>query len=81
MPAAAVPAANVIVEVPEPGAAIEVGLKLTVAPLGVPEAERATALLKPPLTVVVIVDMPEAPWATVSDVGDAASVKLAVVPV
>jgi hypothetical protein len=76
-----VPAANVIVEVPEPGAAIEVGLKLTVAPLGVPEAERATALLKPPLTVVVIVAVPEAPWATESEVGDAASVNVGVEPV
>ena len=45
----------VIVEVPEPGAAIDEGLKLTVTPDGMPDADNAIAELKPPETVVVIV--------------------------
>jgi hypothetical protein len=52
------PTEILIVELPEPGAGIVCGLKLTVVPEGTPEAERLTALLKPPLTVVVIVDVP-----------------------
>ena len=43
------PTVSVMVEVPEPGAAIEVGLKLTVVPLGAPEAERLIAPLPPEL--------------------------------
>ena len=60
-----------IVEEPLPGAAIEVGLKLTVAPLGAPLALSETALLKPPETVVLIVELPAAPCAIETDVGDA----------
>ena len=41
------------VEVPEPGAVIEAGLKLPVTPDGKPDADKATAALKPPETVVV----------------------------
>jgi hypothetical protein len=52
------PTVIVIVELPAPGAAIELGLKLTVVPLGAPAADRLIALLKPPLTVVVIVEVP-----------------------
>ncbi len=52
------PTAIVIVELPPPGAAIVPGLKLTVVPLGAPAADRLIALLKPPLTVVVIVEVP-----------------------
>jgi hypothetical protein len=48
----------VIVELPAPGAAIVPGLKLTVVPVGAPEADRVIALLKPPLTPVVIVEIP-----------------------
>ena len=48
----------VIVELPEPGAGIGLGLKLTVVPDGTPEADKLMALLKPPLIVVVIVDVP-----------------------
>lgn len=70
------PTEIVMVELPEPGAAIVLGLKLTVAPAGAPEAERAIELLKPPLTVVVMVDVPWFPGATVIEVGDAESVKL-----
>jgi hypothetical protein len=46
-----------MVEVPDPGAAIEVGLKVTVTPVGCPLAERAIEELKPPATVVVIVEL------------------------
>ena len=52
------PTVIVIVELPAPGAAIVLGLKLTVVPLGVPAADRVIALVKPPLTVVVMVDVP-----------------------
>ena len=52
------PTVIVIVELPPPGAAIVLGLKLTVVPLGVPVADKLIVLLKPPLTVVVIVDVP-----------------------
>jgi hypothetical protein len=48
----------VMVELPAPGAAIVLGLKLTVVPLGAPVADRLIALLKPPLTVVLIVEVP-----------------------
>jgi hypothetical protein len=70
-----------IVEVPAPGAAIEVGLKLTVVPVGTPEADSVIALLKPPLTVVVSVKLPWVVCATVTAVGEAASVKSATVKV
>jgi hypothetical protein len=62
---------NVAVEEPEPGAAIDDGLKETVTPEGCPEAERATALLKPPETVVEIVEAPDDPWTTGTETGDA----------
>ena len=48
----------VMAELPEPGAGIVCGLKLTVVPEGAPEADRLIALLKPPLTVVVMVELP-----------------------
>jgi len=48
----------VIVELPEPGAGIGFGLKLTVVPEGIPDADRLMELLNPPLMVVVIVDVP-----------------------
>ena len=51
------PTLMVMVDEPEPGAAIEVGLKLTVVPVGAPVALRAMALLKPPETVVLIVEV------------------------
>ena len=52
------PTAIVIVELPPPGAAIVLGLKLTVVPLGAPVADKLIALLKPPLAAVVIVEVP-----------------------
>ena len=47
-----------MVELPEPGAGIVVGLKVIEPPDGIPEADRLTELLNPPLMVVVIVDVP-----------------------
>src|SRR5215469_7166957 len=70
------PTVIVIVELPPPGAAIVLGLKLTVVPLGAPEADRLIALLKPPLTVVVMVEVPWLPCTTLREVGEAESVKL-----
>ena len=74
---AAVAAATVIVivEVPEPGAAIEVGLKATVTPVGWPVAESATALLKPFKAAVVIVTLPAVPAAMEVEAGEAEIVK------
>src|SRR5215467_7290484 len=70
------PTAIVMVDEPEPGAAIGLGLKLTVVPVGAPLADRLMALLKPPLTVVVMVEVPWAPCATLTEVGAALMVKL-----
>jgi hypothetical protein len=70
--------ASVAVEVPEPGAAIEVGLKLTVTPVGWPVADRATAESKPPETAVVMVELPLDPTTTETAVGEAASVNAGV---
>src|SRR5579871_781555 len=69
---------NVSVELPLPGAAIEAGLKLAVTPVGRPDADNETALLKPPLTVVLMVELPELPWTIDKVVGDALSVKAGV---
>ncbi len=50
---------------------MEVGLNEAVAPAGRPDAVSATAELKPPETVVVIVLVPLAPLFTVIAVGEA----------
>ena len=55
---------------------MEVGLKLTVTPVGCPLALRPTAELKPPETVVVMVEVPLLPCTTETDVGEAEMVKL-----
>ena len=52
------PTVILMMELPEPGAGIGLGLKLTVVPDGMPEAESVMALLKPPLMVLVIADVP-----------------------
>lgn len=70
-----------IVDVPDPGAAIELGLKLMVTLLPPPDADKLIAELKPPEIAVVIVELPVFPGDTLSDVGDALIVKLAFVPV
>src|ERR1700683_1376765 len=66
----------VIVDVPEPGAAMDGGVKVTGAPLGWPLADKAIAELKPPETAVVIVDVPLLPCTTETAVGAAEMVKL-----
>src|SRR4051794_4282772 len=70
---------KVSVELPEPGAAIEDGLKEAVTPAGRPEAESAMAELKPPETVVETVTLPELPCTMDVEVGEAAMVKSGVV--
>ena len=61
-PAAAMLLAEIVsVELPVPGAAIELGLKLAVTPAGRPEADNAIEELKPPVTVVEIALLPELP--------------------
>lgn len=82
MPVAVVEATAILmVEVPEPGAAIDVGLKLTLTPAGWPVADRATAELNPPETAVAIVDVPLPLWTTDTELGEAEMVKLGVVVV
>src|SRR5437764_13826064 len=63
---------KVSVELPEPGAAIEAGLKEAVTPAGRPEADSEMAELKPPETAVVIVEVPVPPCAMEAAVGAAA---------
>ena len=75
------PTLTVMVAVPEPGAAMELGLKVTLLALPSPEADKVIAELKPPEIVVVMVDVPELPLATLIDVGDALIVKFGFVPV
>jgi len=70
----------VIVELPAPPG-IDVGLKLTVAPLGAPEADNEIVELNPPIAVVVIVEVPELPVATLTAVGEADTIKSGVVDV
>lgn len=62
-----------MVEVPAP--VIELGVKVMVTPRPSPEADKAIAELKPPVTVVAIVEVPELPCAILSEVGDALSEK------
>lgn len=77
MPAAALELADSVrVDDPEPGAAMLDGLKLAVTPDGSPLADSETALLKPPEMVLVIVEVPELPAATVTEPGLADSEKL-----
>lgn len=68
---------TVIVEVPAPF--IDVGLKPTVTRDPVTVPDRLMDELKPPLTVVVMVTLPDLPGDTVRDVGEAEIVKLVLV--
>lgn len=54
---------------------MEGGLKLTVTPPGWPLADNVTGELKPPETVEVIVDVPESPGATKTELGEAERLK------
>jgi len=65
------------VDVPEPGDAMELGLKDAVSPLPRPEAERETAALIPLATVVMVVVLEE-PLSMVSEVGEAETDRLAI---
>ena len=69
----------VMAEVPEPGAAIDAGVKLTVTPVGCPVADKATAELNPPEIATVTVDEPLLPCSTDTEPGDAEMVKSGVV--
>ena len=51
-----------------------VGFNVAVTPVGAPDAVSATAPENVPVRVTLIVDVPEAPAATVTDAGDAANV-------
>jgi len=62
--------------VPEPGAAIDAGLKLVVTPEGTPDAESAIAELKLPLSAVVTVAYPLWPWSRYPEAGETEMVKL-----
>jgi hypothetical protein len=76
--AAFLPAVTFIVDVPVPGAAMELGLKLTVRPPP-PDmvSDREIAELKLPDAVVVMVEETEVFLLTDRDVGEAERVKLA----
>src|SRR5215469_7910822 len=54
-----------------PAPVIEVGLKLTVTPVGCPVADREMAELNPPVTALVMVEVPNAPCAKVREAGEA----------
>ena len=58
---------SVRVEDPDPGAAIEVGLKTAVAPEGSPDAVRAMAELKPPEMDVVMLLVPDSHQVSAQD--------------
>ena len=68
-----------IVDVPAP--VIDEGVKLTVLLLPSPEADRVIAELKPPLTVELMVTVPELLLAMLMVVGEALIEKPGVVPV
>jgi hypothetical protein len=72
------PTLTVMVDVPAPGAAMELGVKVTVWLLPCPAADRVIAELKLPETVVVIFDVPDPFLATVMEPGAAERVKPAV---
>ena len=62
VPAAATLLAEIVsVELPVPGAAMELGLKLAVTPDGKPAADNDIEELNPPVTVVEIVLVLELP--------------------
>ncbi|HKV38477.1 MAG TPA: hypothetical protein VJX67_04625, partial [Blastocatellia bacterium] len=56
---------------PEPGAAIDAGLNPALTPEGSPDAVKETGELKPPDMDVEIVELPDEPCTTESEVGDA----------
>jgi len=67
-----------MVDVPEPGAAIVVGVKVTTTSDGIPDAVKVMAESNPLATVVVIVELPLVPQFRLSEAGDALREKLPV---
>ena len=67
-----------MVEVPLPGAGMDVGAKLAVTPAGCPVADKAIAELNPPETVTVRVDEPLLPCTTDTEPGEGVMRKLGV---
>lgn len=66
---------TVMIELPEPGAAMELGLKVTVCRPPSPVADKEIGESKPPDTKVVIVEVPEPGLVTLIVAGDALRVK------
>ena len=67
------PTVIVMLELPAP--VIEVGLKPTVTPFGCPVAVNPMAPLKPPVTVLVMVEVPACPCTTETEAGEAERLK------
>ena len=65
----------VITDDPVPGAGMGFRLKLTVTPLACPDADNEIAALNPFKAVVLMVDVPEPPRATVTEEGKALMLK------
>jgi len=63
------------VELPEPGAAMDVGLNVTIAPVGGVLAESVMSELSPPAATVEIVVLAVPPCGTVNVVNEAVSVR------
>lgn len=68
------PTVIVMVELPAP--VIELGLKPTVTPLGCPLALSEIVPLNPPVTELLMVDVPELPCTTETELGEADRLKL-----
>jgi hypothetical protein len=64
-----------MVDVPDPGAAMELGLKIMVRAFPCPEADKVIAELKLPVKAVVMAALPDALLATVNEAGEAERVK------
>jgi hypothetical protein len=78
LPVAAVLLAAIVkVELPLPGAAMEVGFSVAVTPEGAPVTVNATAALNPPIAALEIVVLPELLCATERLVGEALRTKSA----
>ena len=66
---------KVRIELPLPGATMEIGLKPAVTPDGRPDTESESAESNPPDTLVEIVLFPEPPWATERLAGETLKLK------
>ena len=75
------PEGTIIVMDEVPAPVIEVGLKLTVTPVGWPDACKPITPLNPPVTALVIVELPCLPCCTETEVGEADRLKLGAVTV